>query len=201
MKKRYLILLILLSSSFANANPVNKGDGTLKSYWGWHLNVFYPRIAPAELGLGYNRMLKNNYSMTLNYRLVVADSKSGATDYKSFGLITFGDRKNFLETMHTFNFRMGKSFQVTKKLRWFVEAGPSYNLYHEIIVTPEVVFTYNSHLIEDNHYKMLGLSIRNSIALIDSRKIRLEAFLYHNINTRFSYTSFGFQLGNKRHTY
>lgn len=200
--KRTLLCLVsccLLAKAYAAPDGEAAENATLKSYWAWHLNVFYPKSLPLEYGVGYNRMMKNDYYWTLNYRNVSAKSKSAPSDFKQFGFIL--SKPNLSDYMHTLNFRIGKRYSLFDKFKLNSEIGLSYNYYNELIIQPEVDFTHFSHDIQKVPYHLVGLSIRNSIVLRETRKTQIDAFLYHNINMKFTYTSFGLQFAFKRNKY
>lgn len=194
----YFFSMILSSALFANGGKISRTDYQPKVYWGWHLNVFYPRVAPADFGLSYNQHIKKDLFWVLNYRMVVAKAKTAPTDYKEFGIINLFPNPGFNEVMHTFNLRFGKAYKLFDKINIVSEIGPSYGYYTEKIVTTKNIFQYATHDFENRYHHLLGLSIRNATFLVDSKKVRLETFLYHNINTRFSYTALGLQFGFKR---
>jgi|SRR5690625_4471910 len=189
------VSMVMMILSFTT-DSLAQEKRSLKGMLYTHFDVFYPKYLPFEIGLGYQRMITKEYYLSLNYRFAFSTPRSYPSDYKKYGLITFVDftPKDY---MHSISLRVGRDYYLFNRLNWHIELGPSLNFYRENIFHPAHGFQYRSYDIEIVPHTMLGLSIKNSINIADKKRYRTELFWYNNINTRFTYSALGIQIGRK----
>ncbi len=152
-------------------------------------------LKPNEVGFGLNRMMQSGkWGLAFNYRYAFSNAKA-PNDFinNSAGFISLGKDIIALDKLSTFLVRAVRRVPLNANYEWKVEAGVSYiySIMPEFI--PRPFFTNRNYDVKTNKYHLIGLNLHNRISITKGKNTSLDFFVHNNINTRFSYTTVGFQ--------